>query len=251
MGRAEDERKRVTDALREEIRSGQLAEGARVPSLRLLSERYGVGKSAAEGAIQTLRAEGLLITRAGAPTLVKRFARIDRDSDRLKREQWGAGRAIQDHDTGSRWRTVAVEVSEGPAPDFVATRFGVASGSVVLIRSRIFEVDERPVQLAVSYLPVELARGTAMAYTDTGRGGVYARLDDRGFGPVRFVEEVIVRAPSPDEAAKLRIQTGAIARVLEITRTAYAERDRPVEVNRMVLDADAYRLVNRFSALPD
>lgn len=239
---------RVADALRAEILAGELPEGSRFPSIRQIMEQYGAKKGAVENAVRALRAEGLIVTRPGAPTLVRRFERIDRDSNRLKYEQWGSGRAIQDHDTGSRWRTVAIEVSETPAPSFAAEGLGLAEGATVLVRSRIFEVDERPVQLAVSYLPVELARGTAMAYTDSGRGGVYARLDERGFAPVEFVEYVIVRAASTDEGTRLRLTGGPAARVMEITRIAYATGGRPVEVNRMVLDADSYRLVNRFSA---
>jgi GntR family transcriptional regulator len=244
---AEKTGQHVARALRAEILSGELAEGSRFPSISEIQSRFNVKKSAAEHALRVLRGEGLIVTRPGAPTVVKKFERVDRDSARLKREQWGAGRAIQDRDTGDRWRTVNVEVAEGPAPDFVAEKLGVTVDQPVLIRSRAFEVDGRPVQLAVSYIPVELARGTAIAYTDTGPGGIYARLDERGFGPAEFVEEVIVRAASPEEADRLRLASGG-ARVFEITRAALASDGRCVEVNRMVLDVDAYRLVNHFSA---
>jgi GntR family transcriptional regulator len=138
-------------------------------------------------------------------------------------------------------------VGEEPVPDFAAERLGVKPGTVVVTRSRTYKVDGRPVQMSVAFIPVELARGTAIAYSDTGPGGTYARLDERGFGPARFTEEVIVRAATPDEAHELQLPSGG-PRVFEIIRTAFAADDRPVEVNRMVLDADAYRLVHHFSA---
>jgi GntR family transcriptional regulator len=127
---------------------------------------------------------------------------------------------------------------------------GVAPAAPVLSRSRRFVVDERPVQLATSYLPVELARGTRIEHTDTGPGGTYARLAELGHAPTHFTERVIDRAPTPAEAAGLEwpwTPVPASARVFEITRYAYAG-ERGVEVNRMVLDTAAYELAYTFPA---
>src|SRR2546423_980682 len=72
-------------------------------------------------AIEVLHSEGLVATGHGADTYVRRFERILRVSpDRLAHERWGAGKAIQNHDTGTRPRTVDVVVGEQPAPDYVA-----------------------------------------------------------------------------------------------------------------------------------
>jgi len=47
-----------------------------------------------------------------------------------------------------------------------------------------------PVQLATSWLPIELAAGTPIAQPDSGRGGIYSRLADLGHGPAEFPETV-------------------------------------------------------------
>lgn len=238
---------RVAAALRAEILAGVLT--GRLPSLGGLAERYSTTLDVARRAVEVLRGEGLLVTRQGAGTYVRRFERILRASPgRLSRDQWGTGAAIQDADTGVRPRTVDVIVDEVPAPDHVAEALGVTEGQPVLIRSRRFLVEGRPVQLAVSYLPLDIVGGTRIAYTDVGPGGLYLRLAELGHEPVRFTERLTARAPRPDEVDRLNLESSVGAIVLEIVRLAYTEAGRCVEVNRMVLDATAYALEYSFAA---
>ena len=183
------------------------------------------------------------------PAYVRRFDRIRRSSpDRLSAQHWGAGQAIQNHDTGTRPRTVDVVVSETPAPDYVATALGVQPGEAVLSRSRRFLVEGRPVQLATSYLPLDIVGGTRVAYTDVGPGGTYARLAELDYAPVRFTERLTARAPRPEEVERLELESSVGALVVEIVRYAYTEAGRCVEVNRMTLDATAYELEYHFTS---
>ncbi|WP_412541158.1 UTRA domain-containing protein [Longispora sp. K20-0274] len=174
-------------------------------------------------------------------------SRIRRSSPaRLSRTRWGAGQMVQGADTEAGPGVVDVVVAEGPAPAWVAGPLGLRPGSDVLSRSRRFLVDERPVQLAVSYYPADLVRGTRIAETDTGPGGAYARLAEQGHAPARFTEYVRGRVPSPVEAEGLGLLSGAF--VLEITRHPFTAAGLCVEVNRMILDATAYILDYSFDA---
>lgn len=56
----------VMQALRERIASRALAAGARVPSIRMMSEQLGVSKSTVVEAYERLVAEGALIARRGS-----------------------------------------------------------------------------------------------------------------------------------------------------------------------------------------
>jgi GntR family transcriptional regulator len=241
------EARRVADDLRESILAGDLVDGARLPSLTALADRYTATHDVVRQAVGILRDEGLVVTRHGAGTFVRRFAMIVRASPgRLARAQWGSGAAIQDADTGPRPRTVDVVVAEIPAPEVAAAGLNIPAGELVLSRSRRFLVERRPVQLSTSYLPLDLVRGTPVTYTDTGPGGLYARLADLGHAPDRFVERVAARSPRPDERERLSMATRGGA-VFEIIRRALAG-DRCVEVNVMVLDAAAYELEYAFPA---
>jgi GntR family transcriptional regulator len=239
--------RRVVDALRAQVLAGELVEGARLPSVREITQRYGVTTGTAARAIAELRAEGLVITRHGAGVYVRRFRAIRRSSPaRLSREVWGTGTPIPDTDTGDRPRAVDVEVGETPAPGWAATGLGIDPGTPVIYRSRRFLVDDRPVQLATSYLPAELVRGSRITYTDTGPGGIYARLAELGYAPATFTEYLRARMPHPDETDRLDLPDGTP--VIEITRHARTDVGVCVEVNRMILDGTAYLLDYTFPA---
>lgn len=238
---------RIAARLRVSILAGEVT--GRLPSLDALAARYGITRDVARRAVEILRGEGLLVTHQGRGTYVRVFERIVRRSPaRLSREQWGAGRDIQDADTGIRPRTADVVVGEVPAPEFAAAALAVPVGQPVLARSRRFLVERRPVQLATSYLPLDVVRDTRIAYTDTGPGGIYARLAELGHGPTRFTERLTARAPRPDEVERLELGTAVGALVFEIVRHAVTGTGRCVEVNRMILDATAYELVYDFGA---
>lgn len=237
----------LADELRAAIAAGELT--GRLPSLTGLATRYSVTTDVARRAVEVLRGEGLVVTKQGSGTYVRRFERIVRSSPgRLSAGQWGAGRPIQEADTADRPRTVDVIVGEVPATGPVAEALGVEPDAPVLSRARRFAVDGRPVQLAESLLPLDIVGGTRVAYSDVGPGGTYARLAELGHAPVRFVERLHARAPRPEEVDRLGLTTSVGALVVEITRYAYTAEDRCVEVNRMVLDATAYELEYHFTA---
>lgn len=60
----------LADIIREEIRKGNLTQ--KVPSVRVLSERYGVAQVTVVRAMQLLKDEGLVVTVRGKGTYVKR-----------------------------------------------------------------------------------------------------------------------------------------------------------------------------------
>ncbi|MER7153388.1 GntR family transcriptional regulator [Streptomyces lydicus] len=230
----------IADELRERIRSGDLAPGKRLPGEPALVKQHGVAKETARRALMLLVTEGLAVRRKGSGTYVREFQPIRRVANkRLSQDGWGTGRSIWSADIGERlMRVTALSVYEAPAPDDVARALGLEEGAAVVVRDRLFTVEGEPVQAAVSYLPADLVRESAIAQDDTGPGGTYARLAELDAKPVRFVEEVRSRMPSQEETERLRLGEGTP--VVEIYRTALTEEGRPVEVNRMLLNAGVY-----------
>ncbi|WP_191872011.1 GntR family transcriptional regulator [Streptomyces filipinensis] len=230
----------IADELRERIRSGGLRPGARLPGEPALVKQYGVAKETARRALTLLVSEGLAVRRKGSGTYVREFQPIRRVANkRLSQEGWGAGRSIWSADIGDRPMTVvALRVYEAPAPDDVARILELEEGAAVVVRDRLFAVEGEPVQAAVSYLPADLVRASPITQEDTGPGGTYARLAELGAKPVHFVEELRSRMPSQEETERLHLTEGTP--VVEIYRTALTEDGKPVEVNRMLLDAGVY-----------
>lgn len=235
-----DTARQIADGLRERIRSGDLAPGARLPGEPALVREHGVAKETARRALTLLVSEGLAVRKRGSGTYVREFRPIRRVANRrLAQEGWAAGRSIWDADLGDRPLSVVdLKVYEEAAPAHVARVLGLATGATVVVRDRRFVVEGEPVQSATSYLPADLVRGTAIAQPDTGPGGTYARLADLGLKPVHFTEELRARMPSQQEIEQLHLSEGTP--VVEICRTAFTETGQAVEMNRMLLDAGVY-----------
>lgn len=238
-------REQIAGKLRAKIETGVLPPGAEVPSENELVAEHGVSQTTARGALAILRAEGLLDVQRGKRSVVRGFKPILRDATtRLSAQQWGQGHPIWSADLGLRPVAIdSIEVGVVDAPEDVAAILGA---SHVVKRDRVYAVEGRPVQVAVSYLPADLVSGSPIERPDTGPGGTYARLRDLGLEPVRFVEQVRVRMPRPDEKKRLRLDVGQP--VASIRRTAATAEGRVVEVNDMVLVGDAYTLQWSFTS---
>lgn len=64
--------RQLAEILREKIRTGELARGAMVPSVKRLRGEYGVAETTARKAVALLREEGLVETVMGWGTFVRK-----------------------------------------------------------------------------------------------------------------------------------------------------------------------------------
>jgi DNA-binding FadR family transcriptional regulator len=61
----------LADLIREEIASGRLRPGTRLPSERLIASEHGTGRDTVRDALSVLRREGLITMRPGMRTVVR------------------------------------------------------------------------------------------------------------------------------------------------------------------------------------
>jgi GntR family transcriptional regulator len=141
-----------------------------------------------------------------------------------------------------------VDVAEERVPADVAELLGITSGDLALSRRRRMYANDVPVQLALSWLPLDVAAGTILAEVDTGPGGIYSRLAEMGHSPARFAERIRVRLPTDDEARFLRLDVEQ--RVFAIRRTAGDVGGRVVEVNDITMPAHQWELEWEWEAEP-
>jgi GntR family transcriptional regulator len=232
----------VADDLKQAIRRGDHPPGTMLPSQPQLARRYGLNQTSINRAIAVLVAEGLVRVEHGRgafvqeiPT-VKRVRRIDRDY----RAPDGSTYANELRKAGVTPRTELVEVGPVEPPAQIAEVLGLDDVEQTLIRRRHMYAEDKPVQIAISYIPMSIAGSPDLAMPDTGPSGIYARLAERGFGPVRFTEDIEVRTATPEEARFLRIPKSQP--VFAVLRTAFDDKDRPVETCLNVLAAMQWRL---------
>lgn len=243
----------IADDLRVRIRRGDPAQGERLPSSRELMTRYGVARQTLQNAMDQLRAEGLVTSERGRgwfvspPGPITRLART-----RLGRDarQQNRGAFLGDASHAGFTPAVSVQVGREQAPADIAEHLGLAApadgvGPEVLVRRRVMRADGLAVQLATSYLPLDLVGGTRIEHEDSGPGGIYARLEELGHRLVHFTEVVSARTPRPQEAQALELPYGfPVVQVVRLARTA----ERVVEVNVIVMASHRFELVYEIPA---
>jgi len=242
--------RQIASMLRDAISSGQLTAGERLPSEAALIDHFGVARMTVRQAVQDLRAEGLVISEHGRGVFVRPAPPIRRlASDRFARRHRASGKAaftVEAEKSGYAPQVDNITITREKPNPTVAERLRLAADDDVVVRSRRYLADGRPVETATSYIPAAFAQGTKIEQTDTGPGGIYARLEDAGHTLARFIEEVGARMPTPEERRALQLATGVP--VLTVVRTAYDTNDVAVEVCDTVKVASAYLLEYDFSA---
>ena len=242
--------RQIAAALREAITLGRLAPGGQLPSESELVERYGVARMTVRQALQVLKAEGLIVSQHGRGVFVRSAPVVRRlASERFARRHRDRGKAafsVEAETVGYSAKVDRIQVSEAVAPAAIAERLKLKPGETVVVRDRRYLANNEPIEMAVSYIPADLACGTPIVEQNPGPGGIYARLEENGHILDRFVEEVAARMPTPDERRALELSPGVP--VLTVVRTAYDNTGRPVEVCDTVKAAYAYVLEYDFPA---
>lgn len=241
--------KQIADDLRRQIDAGVWAAGERIPSETQLMAGYGVARMTVRQALSALKAEGLVLAEHGRGVFVRGRPVVRRvAADRFARRHRQSGQAafIAEAEGIAAPSVDELEIGHEVASAEVRACLGLPARAKVLARRRRYLLDEQPVELADSYVPSALARGTAIEERHTGPGGIYGRLEESGHELAEFTEEVGARMPTPEERRRLRLPEGTP--VLTVRRVAYDTSGARVEMTDTVKAAPSYLLEYRFPA---
>jgi GntR family transcriptional regulator len=243
----------VADALRRAITRGELGPGDPIPSEADLREQHDVSRDTIRKALHQLTQEGLLTSGQGRTRYVRSYAplrwALSSFESRTKHES--------DPDTQlDAWSTEVKKQGRRPAetidvaivvpPEGVAERLRIDPGKeVAVVRRRVRYADDMPYQIADSYFPEPLVRGTPLMQprSVSAPGGLLASI---GMPQARYVDEITIRMPSKEESDRLDLQVGTP--VAEITRTGYAEDGTALRVMISVAPGDRNVLVYELDA---
>lgn len=238
--------RRIAAELRSDILTGQRAPGTRLPSENDLATHYGSSRTTVRRAVAQLKAEGLVVTGQGRASLVRPTPHVRLllagASYRKHRGAGLTGFNAQVLEQGQRPEQRLTEVATVKASDEVAVRLDLDEDVTVVVRRRLFLVDDQPIALCDSFYPASIASGTAIAEHHRIRGGVHRVIEDPS-GPIRrsiarSVDELIARMPTAAEAMQLDLSTGTP--VVRVLRTIYDTDDQPLEVQYTLAAADRH-----------
>ena len=243
--------RRIAEALRALIASGELAPGDKLPSERELARRFRAARNTAREAIRLLAEEGLVTAQHGRGVFVREGERLFRwDSERYSRRETALTPFRLEMQRQGKMGRVEVESITRMAPPFeIAERLDVSHDEEsVLERRNSYYADDEAVQVVTTYLRWTDAENSPLQKADTGPGGIYARLEERGHHMTSGQDEITARMASPDEATVLALPPGVP--VLDVLHTSYNQHGEPFEVTRFVHRADRSGLVYQFPVEP-
>ncbi|WP_031072087.1 UTRA domain-containing protein [Streptomyces sp. NRRL WC-3742] len=125
-----------------------------------------------------------------------------------------------------------VTVRRDSVPADVAELLGAETA---VVRARKMYDGDTLVQLADTYIPVDVAEAAGVEQVDTGVGGIISRFAEAGFAQAEVTEDVTQIEADADQAAALGVQAGD--KLLQILHVGRTESGRVVEVTQHVLGA--------------
>jgi GntR family transcriptional regulator len=127
------------------------------------------------------------------------------------------------------------------APPHVTALLGLQAGARAFVRQRLLTQDGEPVELASTWLPLQLATGTDLASPDLLNESIRQHLQTRR--KIRLdhaVEQITARHPAGEEADLLHVAPDAP--VLSVIVTAYDAAGQPIQVSDLVLPGQRHEL---------
>ncbi len=251
----------IADQIRAAIEAGTYAPGSKLPTDAELATKYGVTRTLIGDALQLLTTDGI-VTKTRKGTLVSSLdSKIVRDANtrytKRFREAVAADGAPARGAFDAEIRGLGMipktdlTVSRDVPPNDVAELLGIPANEVLVVsRARVMYAVKTdgegqqtpiPVQVATSYLPGDIAFGTALETNDTGPGGLISRLAEFGVEQASVTEKVDARRPTESEARALGLTEDQ--RVYQVTHVGRTAAGRAVEVTVHVLPVHLWTLM--------
>jgi GntR family transcriptional regulator len=223
---------RIAEALRERIRAGELASGARLDNQRQLAKSFGVTLMTLRQALELLEREHLITRRHGLGTFV---AAPSIDYDILQLQRFAGDLSAK----GEHVATRLLGTRFAAADRRVAEALRLPGRPRVLVLERLRLVDSHPMSLQRSFLPSPL--GDEVIRADLALTPLHQVLEFKlGVVITRASETVSAVRLGRREARELGCRAGEPA--FESERVSYNPGGAPVVFDRVFIPGDRFRI---------
>jgi len=223
--------------LREQIESGWLKPGDSLPSENALAEEFKVSRITVRRALDRLEEDGLIIRRRGARTILS-----PNITHRPKGERpHGDFRGFEDElrQLGMSPSATIMEINEGVPPSFIATLLELPEGTKTVRIRRLGKAEGKPLWIESRYFPLDI--GQALVNADPSRNSILTLLNRIGLKVTEVEMHLQAVVATPRQAQLLLIPSNDP--LLLHQSITFIEGHRPVQVARVYLRGDLYKLV--------
>lgn len=222
----------LIDILKEKVQVGAWSPGDQIPGEQELCELYGVSRTVVRQALRELELDGVVSRRKGKGT----FISLPKISEGLVQKLTGFYQDMAER--GMKTTTKVLHRNVVAAGEKVARWLSIAPGDTVVDLLRLRSINEEPIQVTTSYIPLEIC--PALATVDLTNRSLYEFMETecgvfiaRGR---RYVEAVLA---NETEAALLGIERGAP--LLMLDSVSFSETGQAVEYYHAVHRGDRSR----------
>jgi len=225
----------IAQALRDRIRSGDIAPGARLDNQRRLAEDFGVTLMTLRQALEVLEREGLIMRRHGLGTFV---ALPSVDYDILNFRAFAGDLSAVGEDVATRF----LRSHFGLADRLAARELGLEPGARVFALERLRLVDGRPTSFQVSHLSAAL--GEEVAKADLAVTPLRQVLSFKLGIEITSARETVSAETLPARAAhELGCAPGAPC--FRSDRISVDAESRPIVYDRVFIPGDRFRITRQ------
>ncbi len=221
----------VADSILDQVKSGKLQPGQRIPSESELCTLYGVGRNTVRHSLADLTSRGILNTIQGVGSFVM--------EDRLsKTAEYLLGFTQEMQMQGKQVASRVLEAKLIPADPFLARRLQIQLGAEVVFLARLRLMDGQPTAIERAHLPHDLCPG--ILAQDFAKTSLYQVLaDEYNRRPDHAEQEIEASLATPQVAELLGLKPPAV--VFMFHRDTRLADGRVIEYVDSEVRADQFR----------
>jgi GntR family transcriptional regulator len=230
----------IAQALREQIRSGELSPGSPLPSEARLTSRFAVSRGTVRQALAALRAEGLIAGGRGRVPVVRRAGLAQNFDQLVSFSMWA-------RQLGRTPSARTLELARRPCDAEAAEQLEVEPGTPIFAYTRLRLLDGEPVLVERATFVESVGR--LLLDFDLDGGSVYEQLGKCGVELVEATQTIAAIAGGGEDASLLGVPRRSP--LLEVRRRAMNADGIPLEWGRDRYRGDAFEItIHNQHALP-
>lgn len=229
--------KQLKNKIMDDIESGKLTHGDKLPSERELADQYGISRMTARHTLSILEREGVVERRVGAGTFITNN-KIEMDFitfNSFTKTMLGKGLTPS---------TQILSINKNPAKAVLASKLKILEGEELFVIKRLRLVNKMPISIEESFIPYKYCEGIESLMTE--QHSLYQILEDHfGIVLVKAKEYMNVTFTDENESKLLRVRAESPCIFREAV--AFDRNGKEIELSTSITRSDIIRFYSELN----